>query len=43
MVFGQPRQDDLVQYLLERNRNATDAELQELTLALNIDLSPPAG
>ena len=43
MVFGQPRQDDLVQYLLERNHNATDAELQELTLALNIDLSPPAG
>lgn len=43
MVFGQPRQDDLVQYLLERNRDATDAELQELSLALNIDLSPPAG
>lgn len=42
LVFGQPRQDDLVQYLVERNSQATEADLQQLSATLIIDLSPPA-
>ena len=38
MVFGQPRQEDLVAYLLER---VPAAELQRLMAELRIDLSPP--
>ena len=38
MVFGQPRQEDLVAYLLER---VPHAELDGLMQELRIDLSPP--
>lgn len=40
LVFGQPRQDDLLQYIIERNPNATDEDLARMCSALNIDLSP---
>ena len=39
MVFGQPRQDDLLEYLL---RQVPDDHRAELASALMIDLSPPA-
>jgi hypothetical protein len=39
LVFGQPRQDDLVAYLQQR---FDDAELRALLDELRIDLSPPA-
>lgn len=38
MVFGQPRQDDLMAYLLER---LGEAPLRDLVPLLQIDLSPP--
>jgi hypothetical protein len=38
LVFGQPRQDDLVAYLHQR---FDDAELRALLDELRIDLSPP--
>ena len=38
LAFGQPRQVELVEYLLERN--FTDAELKQITDNLMIDLSP---
>jgi hypothetical protein len=41
MVFGQPHQDDLVQYLIERNPEATAEELKQLAATLNINLAPP--
>jgi hypothetical protein len=37
MVFGQPRQDDLMAYLLER---LSPEQLRELAPQLHIDLSP---
>ncbi len=37
MVFGQPRQEDLIQYLTERY---TNDEVQQLVCDLRIDLSP---
>ena len=37
MVFGQPRQDDLMAYLLDRLR---DERLNELAPLLQIDLTP---
>lgn len=40
MVFGQPRQEDLVAYLLER---VPAAELERLMAELRIDLTPGAG
>lgn len=40
LVFGQPRQDDLLQYIIERNPTATDEDLARMCSALNIDLSP---
>ncbi len=39
MVFGQPRQDDLMAFLLDR---FPPDELSEITSLLQIDLSPPA-
>ena len=39
MVFGQPRQDDLVEFIL---REVPDERRSELAAALTIDLSPPA-
>ena len=38
MVFGQNRQEDLINYLQQQ---ASDVELQELAQACRIDLSPP--
>ena len=38
MVFGQPRQDDLVEFIL---REVPDDRRNELAAALTIDLSPP--
>ena len=38
LAFGQPRQAELVEYLLERN--FTDEELKQITNNLMIDLSP---
>jgi len=40
MVFGQPRQEDLVAYLIER---VPAAELERLMDELRIDLSPTGG
>ncbi len=40
MVFGQPRQDDLIAYLLQQS---CAEELQLDSSVLRIDLSPPAG
>lgn len=37
MVFGQPRQDDPMAYLLDR---LTDEQLEEIGPLLQIDLSP---
>jgi hypothetical protein len=37
MVFGQPRQDDLIEFLLT---HFPDAEIQEISRRLRIDLSP---
>ena len=39
MVFGQPRQDDLIAYLLDR---LGDKKLHDLSSSLQIDLSPKA-
>lgn len=39
MVFGQPRQDDLLEFIL---REIPDAQQGDLVSALTIDLSPPA-
>lgn len=41
LVVGQPRQDDLVQYLIEQNKGVSESELQELSDELSIDLAPP--
>jgi hypothetical protein len=41
MVFGQPRQDDLVELLLSRLSDEERDERQELVQLLRIDLSPP--
>lgn len=38
MVFGQPRQDDLLEYILE---HADSDRLRELIAELTIDLAPP--
>ena len=38
MVFGQPRQDDLLEFIL---REVPDDRRDELAAALTIDLSPP--
>jgi hypothetical protein len=40
MVFGQPRQDDLVEFLLQQ---VPRADLREQLERLRIDLTPPAG
>lgn len=40
MVFGQPRQDDLIAYLLDR---LTEVEVRELEPLLRIDLTPGQG
>jgi hypothetical protein len=40
MVFGQPRQDDLLEYL---SRHLSATELSQRMLDLRIDLSPPDG
>ena len=37
MVFGQPRQDDLLAYLLDR---LTDEQIEEIGPLLRIDLTP---
>ena len=42
LVVGQPRQDDLVQYLLEQNGEISEEALDELSAALRIDLTPPS-
>ena len=39
MVFGQPRQDDLLEFIL---REVADDRRDELAAALTIDLSPPS-
>ena len=39
MVFGQPRQDDLLEFIL---REVPDDERDDLAAALTIDLSPPS-
>ena len=39
MVFGQPRQDDLMAFLLDR---LPQEQLSEMVSLLQIDLSPPA-
>ena len=41
MVVGQPRQDDLVQYLLEQNSDVSATDLEVLSAELTIDLAPP--
>lgn len=41
MVVGQPRQDDLVQYLLEQNSDVSAIDLEVLSAELSIDLAPP--
>ena len=38
MVFGQPRQDDLLEFIL---REVPDSRMDELVAAVTIDLSPP--
>ena len=40
LVFGQPRQEDLLAYLLQRGIDTTDVE--DLVGRLSVDLSPPA-
>ena len=40
MVFGQPRQEDLLTYLLEY---LPEADVDRVADELRIDLSPPAG
>lgn len=42
LVFGQPRQDDLVQYVIEQNSEIQESELTEYCAKLNIDLTPPS-
>lgn len=42
LVVGQPRQDDLVQYLVEQNNGVPDSDLENLSAALGIDLTPPS-
>ena len=39
MVFGQPRQDDLLEFIL---REVPDDRRDDLATALTIDLSPPS-
>ncbi len=39
LAFGQPRQEELIEYL---GTNRSDTELLELTTTLRIDLTPPA-
>ena len=38
MVFGQPRQDDLMEFIL---REVPDERTESLASALTVDLSPP--
>jgi len=40
MVFGQPRQEDLLAYLLE---HLPEVDVDRVADELRIDLSPPAG
>jgi hypothetical protein len=40
MVFGQPRQDDLIEYLTER---FSEGERTAICEELRVDLSPPQG
>ena len=40
MVFGQPRQDDLMEFIL---REVPDERTESLVSALTVDLNPPAG
>ena len=40
MVFGQPRQDDLMEFIL---REVPDERTESLAAALTVDLSPPVG
>ena len=42
LVIGQPRQDDLVQYLIEQNSGVTEGDLENLSAELSIDLAPPS-
>ena len=39
MVFGQPRQDDLLDFIL---REVPNERVESLATALTVDLSPPA-
>ena len=39
LAFGQPRQEELIEYL---GTNRSDTELLELAGSLRIDLTPPA-
>lgn len=41
LAFGQPRQEDLAQFLLEHNFLMTEEELSKFCRDLSIDLSPP--
>lgn len=41
LVVGQPRQDDLVQYLIEQNQGVSESDLEDLSAELSIDLAPP--
>jgi hypothetical protein len=41
MVFGQPRQQDLIEYLRKRYEDLTDEELLQLAQQYSIDLQPP--